>query len=106
LCGNKDYEYLFVSWGSTSQILKEAIEELNNEKIAMLHFPQVYPLARKVEDYLKKAKKVIFVEQNATGQFADLVRMEFGIDTSNRILKYDGFPFSVEELKEKIGEAL
>ncbi|MDK2885798.1 MAG: 2-oxoglutarate/2-oxoacid ferredoxin oxidoreductase subunit alpha [Thermosipho sp. (in: thermotogales)] len=106
LFGDENYEYLFISWGSTSQILKEAIEELDIEKVAMIHFPQVYPLPKETENYLSKAKKVVFVEQNVNGQFANLIRREFGIDTSNRILKYDGFPFSVENLKEKIKEAL
>lgn len=106
LFGNPNYEYLIACWGSTQQIVKEAVEKLGNEKIAVLHFSQVYPIAPHVKGYFEKAKKVIFVEQNATGQFANLLKLELGIDTSNRILKYSGYVFSVEELVEKIGKQL
>ncbi|MFN4224290.1 MAG: 2-oxoacid:acceptor oxidoreductase subunit alpha [Fervidobacterium nodosum] len=106
LFGDTNYEYLVVSWGSTQHIIKEAVEKLGNEKIAVLHFSQVYPIAPHVKGYFEKAKKVIFVEQNATGQFANLLKLELGVDTSNRILKYSGYVFSVEELVEKIGKQL
>ncbi|MEJ5258126.1 MAG: 2-oxoacid:acceptor oxidoreductase subunit alpha [Fervidobacterium sp.] len=104
LFGNENYDYLIVAWGSTQLIIREALEKMGNEKVALLHFSQVYPVPRIAEEYLRKAKKVIFVEQNATGQFADLVKLTFGIDTSNRILKYDGFAFSVEELVETLSK--
>ncbi|MGQ9856192.1 MAG: 2-oxoacid:acceptor oxidoreductase subunit alpha [Fervidobacterium sp.] len=104
LFGNENYEYLIVAWGSTQLIIREALEKMGNEKVALLHFSQVYPVPKIAEEYLRKAKKVIFVEQNATGQFADLVKLTFGIDTSNRILKYDGFAFSVEELVEALSK--
>ncbi|PHJ12135.1 2-oxoacid:ferredoxin oxidoreductase subunit alpha, partial [Fervidobacterium sp. SC_NGM5_G05] len=83
LFGDTNYEYLVVSWGSTQHIIKEAVEKLGNEKIAVLHFSQVYPIAPHVKGYFEKAKKVIFVEQNATGQFANLLKLELGVDTSN-----------------------
>jgi len=104
LFGNESYEYLVVCWGSTQQIVKEAIERIGNDKISMLHFSQVYPISPKVKDYFDKAKKVIFVEQNATGQFANLLKLELGVDTSHRILKYSGYVYSVEELAEKISK--
>lgn len=104
LFGNESYEYLVVCWGSTQQIVKEAIERIGNDKISVLHFSQVYPISPKVKDYFDKAKKVIFVEQNATGQFANLLKLELGVDTSHRILKYSGYVYSVEELAEKISK--
>lgn len=102
LFGTNDYEYLVVCWGSTQQIVKEAVERIGNEKISVLHFSQVYPLPQSVKNYFERAKKTIFVEQNASGQFANLLKLEFGIDTSCRILKYSGYVYSVEELAERI----
>jgi 2-oxoglutarate ferredoxin oxidoreductase subunit alpha len=102
LFGGDEFDYLVVCWGSTQQIVKEAVEKLGNEKIAVLHFSQVYPLHSSVKKYFEKAKKTIFVEQNATGQFANLLKLEFGVDTSTRILKYSGYVFSVEEVAQRI----
>lgn len=104
LLGSEDYEYLVVCWGSTQHIVKEAVERIGKNKIAVLHFSQVYPVSPKVKDYFDKATKVIFVEQNATGQFANLLKLELGVDTSHRILKYSGYVYSVEELVEKISK--
>jgi len=105
LFGSENYKYLIVTWGSTQLIVKEALEKLGNKDVAMLHFSQVYPVPPIAENYLKKAEKVIFLEQNATGQFANLIKLTFdGIDTQRRILKYDGFPFSVEQVVEAISK--
>ena len=43
-------------------------------------------------------------KNNATGQFADVIQLQTGITANEEILKYDGMPFSVEELTEQIGE--
>jgi 2-oxoglutarate ferredoxin oxidoreductase subunit alpha len=105
LFGSENYKYLIVTWGSTQLIVKEALEKLGNKDVAMLHFSQVYPVPPIAEIYLKKAQKVIFLEQNATGQFANLIKLTFdGVDTRRRILKYDGFPFSVEQVMEAISK--
>lgn len=105
LFGPQNYEYLLVAWGSTQLVLKESVELLNDGfdlNIALLHFSQVYPVHPSITDFVEKARKTIFVEGNATGQFANLVKLVFGIHTNERILKYDGFPFSVEEAVERI----
>jgi len=105
LFGSEDYKYLIVTWGSTQLIVKEALEKLGKKDVAMLHFSQVYPVPTIAKEYFDKAEKLIFLEQNATGQFANLIRLTFdNVDTKNRILKYDGFAFSVEEVIEAISK--
>jgi 2-oxoglutarate ferredoxin oxidoreductase subunit alpha len=106
LVGDEDYEYLIVCWGSNYHVVKEAIESIKDKKIAMLHFSQVFPLDKDAVKYLENAKKVIDVENNATGQFARLFKAETGVSIDSKILKYNGMPFSVEELKIKITEKL
>ncbi|AJC73558.1 2-oxoacid:ferredoxin oxidoreductase subunit alpha [Pseudothermotoga hypogea DSM 11164 = NBRC 106472] len=106
LSGPKDYEVLIVSWGSTYLIVEEALQSFLNHKIAHLHFSQVYPIHPSAKEYFEKAKRVIFIEQNATGQFANLVQQTFLIDTSERILKYDGYAYSVEQIAKAIRERL
>jgi 2-oxoglutarate ferredoxin oxidoreductase subunit alpha len=64
----------------------------------MLHVSQVHPLHAEVGARLARSRRVLVVENNATGQFARLVRAETGRAGIECALKYDGMPFSVEEL--------
>jgi len=106
LTGPKNYENLIVCWGSTLNIAEEALQKLGRDDVALLHFKQVYPLPEETAGYLQKAKKTIIVENNATSQFAKLIKLHTGIDIDNKILKYNGLSFFVEELAEKLKEAL
>lgn len=99
LVGSNDYEILVVVWGSTYSTIKEALDEPGFEKISFLHFKQVYPLHPETGNYLGKAKKTIILENNATAQFANLVKLETGFDMDKKVLKYNGMPFSVEEVR-------
>jgi 2-oxoglutarate ferredoxin oxidoreductase subunit alpha len=75
-------------------------------RIAMLHFSEIYPFpGSKHFDYLgllKRAKRTICVEQNASSQFARLMRTETGYEFNALINKYDGRPFFLEELVREI----
>ena len=51
---------------------------------------------------LLKGKKIVIVENNHSGQFADLLVRELGVTVSRRILKSTGEPFCVEELVEEL----
>ncbi|MHC4646938.1 MAG: 2-oxoacid:acceptor oxidoreductase subunit alpha, partial [Planctomycetota bacterium] len=102
LVGPEDYETLIVCWGSTCNVINEAIENLAADNVAMLHFKQVYPLPRQTEDYLKRAKKTVIIENNATCQFGRLIKLHTGIDVEDRILKYSGLPFSVEQVVHEL----
>jgi 2-oxoglutarate ferredoxin oxidoreductase subunit alpha len=69
----------------------------------MLHFCDVYPLPREgIPDRIGENTRVIGVESNYTGQFADLFRLETGIPVTERILKYDGRPLSPEEITRQV----
>jgi len=104
--GESRPDVILVGWGSTYGIMKEAIHALSGTvKIAMLHFSEIFPFPSNRElDYLEileKAKMTICVEQNASGQFARLMKSETGFEFTGKINRYDGRPFLVEEL---IGE--
>jgi 2-oxoglutarate/2-oxoacid ferredoxin oxidoreductase subunit alpha len=45
---------------------------------------------------------VVVLENNAGGQFANVLKLEYGIDVAPGILKYDGDPFSVEEVVKRL----
>ncbi|MBI2974978.1 MAG: 2-oxoacid:acceptor oxidoreductase subunit alpha, partial [Deltaproteobacteria bacterium] len=97
--GDKNPSVLFVSWGSTKGACEEAAALLSKKgmKAASLHFSQVWPLmGNQFLDILAKAKKVISVESNATGQFARLIRRETGFEIKNNVNRYDGLPITPE----------
>ncbi len=104
LIGEKNSRILIVGWGSNFGIIKEALSALGRNDISFLHFPQVYPLPKSTMGHLRLAKRVIAIENNARGQFAELIEKLTGIKITERILKYDGLPFSVEELVSRIKE--
>ncbi|MDP3290755.1 MAG: 2-oxoacid:acceptor oxidoreductase subunit alpha, partial [Sulfuricurvum sp.] len=90
-----------VGWGSTKHIIKEAVERIADKRLSTVHFSWVYPLSESQLAPLQKAKRLIVVENNATGQFAKLLRLH-GISVDAQILKSDGLSFFVDELSEKI----
>lgn len=90
-------EIAIVSFGSNRTVMEEALRAVNSRKLGGLHFAQVYPINPGVKELLK-GKKVVVVENNYRGQFADLLVRELGIKVSKRILKSTGEPFCVEEL--------
>ncbi len=102
LIGNKNYKTLVIGWGSTYYGIKEALKRLENTEISFLHYKQLYPLHPDTGKYLEKAKKTILVENNATGQFAKLIKMETGIQIDDSVLKYNGLPFGVEEIVKNL----
>lgn len=104
--GSDKFEVLLLGWGSTYGPIKEAIEILNEKnpgKFAALVFGDVYPLPQVM---LKQksgiAKRIVNIEQNATGQLAGLIREETGIVCDDSILKYDGRQISSEEIVQRI----
>ncbi|MBF0485104.1 MAG: 2-oxoacid:acceptor oxidoreductase subunit alpha [Candidatus Omnitrophica bacterium] len=100
--GEKDYKKLILGWGSSFHAIREAMEQQSDLDTAFLYFRQVYPFPDMAIPLIEKAKEVVCVENNASGQFAKLLRRETGLAVHKKILKYDGSPFSVEELVRQI----
>jgi 2-oxoglutarate ferredoxin oxidoreductase subunit alpha len=106
LVGPENYETLIVGWGSTCQAIREAVDRLAKRDVAFLHYKQVYPLHSDTIPYIKRAKKTVIVENNGTAQFGQLIRLQSGLDMDRKILRYNGLPFSVEELKDQLNSIL
>ena len=98
LVGDEDYSTLVIGWGSTYNTLQYAVETLALPGVALLHFSQIYPLPTSVAASLDKASQLIAVEQNFTGQFADLLQRDYCCQISERILRYDGRALSCEAI--------
>lgn len=111
LYGDPSPEIVLVGHGSTYGVIREIVDIYSKDrKIAMMHFSQIYPFSERDRfDYielLKNANLVISIENNASGQFAKLIRAETGFEFTHKILKYDGRPFTVENLKEELNAYL
>jgi len=106
LIGSKKYKNLVVGWGSTYGVLSEFIN--NNEELdaSFLNIKQLYPLSESLKEYFKQAEKIVVVENNIRGQLANLLKLELDIKVYEKILKYNGEPFSIEEIETKMKEVL
>ena len=101
-----DYVNLVVCWGSTLPTVQESLERLGRKDTSVLHFGQLYPLHTTAGDYLRRAKRVVFVEGNAGGQFAALVKRETGFETPHHIRRYDGLQFTAEGICEALKDLI
>ena len=106
LIGSKNCQTLIIGWGSTFNVIKEVHEKLKDKDVAILHFKQIHPLHSQTAEYLNYGNKRIIIENNATAQFGKLLKQQFGLKTDHKILKYNGLPFTVEELFDKVNEIL
>lgn len=107
--GVDDFDTLVVCWGSTYGVVKESIDLLNEKghKIKGLVFGDVFPLPlKKFKKFHSMAKNYIVVEMNRDGQFEGLIRQEALVASDHIITKYDGRPFYLEELVERLEEVL
>jgi 2-oxoglutarate ferredoxin oxidoreductase subunit alpha len=107
LYGDHNPRVVLTGWGSTYGVMKEAVDELaKSTSVAMLHFSEIFPLPHRDRfDYVRLLENATFpfcIENNATGQFARLVRSETGFEFKAQVHKYDGRPFTVEELTGEI----
>lgn len=108
LFGDPLYQTLIVLWGSLQETLLEALRVAEAEGrfdvkgVAVLSCEQIHPLPDQTKSFLKQARRLIFVEHNATGQFARAVQAETGCAPTDILLKYGEEPFSVEELTERL----
>ncbi|MBD3373013.1 MAG: 2-oxoacid:acceptor oxidoreductase subunit alpha [Candidatus Coatesbacteria bacterium] len=104
LHGPRDYQTLLITWGSTLEPAREALENTRRDDVALLHFPQLYPLPLAALEYLGSAERLICLEGNATGQFADLLLRELGFAVDEKLLKYNGLAFTVEDVADLISD--
>jgi len=103
--GPKKAETTLIGWGSTYGAIHEAVDILRKEdaSVNMLHLNELWPFPTEaVTDAISKAHNSYVIENNATGQLARLIKAETGCDVSDRILKYDGRPFTPAYLAEAV----
>ena len=90
-------------WGSVKNTLldaltlSQALPELPT--FNYLHYEYLSPLRTDtLLNLIAKKQPLALVEQNALGQLGRLIKREIGYQFTNRILKYDGRPFFIEDV--------
>ncbi|MEM4331767.1 MAG: 2-oxoacid:acceptor oxidoreductase subunit alpha [Candidatus Micrarchaeia archaeon] len=98
--GPSDAELTLVCWGSQKHVVFEAVDRLSADgvKVNALHFAYVHPIPQKAIETLRKARKLVIVENNSTAQFGGYLKEHAGVVFAGSILRYDGrqlFPENV-----------
>lgn len=94
---NKEADTVFVGMGNTKNVILDCIND--NKDFAYLHYEYIYPLkTKKFENLVSKKKRIVLVENNQTGQFGNLITEKTGYKFQEKLLKYDGRPFFVEDI--------
>lgn len=103
LFGNLDSDILVLSIGSNYGIIKKTAEVFNLP-ITYGMFKIIKPLpTNQLEYLLKKYSKVLIVENNATKQLFSIIKQKFSNHKNLRsLIKYNGVPFKIEEIKDRV----
>lgn len=103
-------DLLIVGMGSTGGTIDEARARLDQDGIKTNHITvrQMHPFPTEdLAPHLAKAKKIVVIENNATGQLANQIKLHAGYaDRIKNVLKYDGTPFLPSEVHTECKELL
>ncbi|MBM7701943.1 2-oxoacid:acceptor oxidoreductase subunit alpha [Metabacillus iocasae] len=101
-------DLLLVGFNSTRGVIDEAMARLEKDglKVNHAHIRLLHPFpTNELLPLVKAAKKVVVVENNATGQLANIMKMNVGhAEKMTNVLKYDGNPFLPHEVYSRSKE--
>ncbi|MEK4174126.1 2-oxoacid:acceptor oxidoreductase subunit alpha [Lysinibacillus sp. FSL L8-0312] len=105
---HEEADILLVGFNSTRGAIEEVQERLNAQgmKVNHAHIRLIHPFpSTEMAPLVAQAKKVIVVENNYTGQLANIMKMNIGgHDKIATITKYNGTPFLPGELENRVKE--
>ena len=105
LVGPQKSALTFVSWGSAVNTIVDVLDLWNRAHpkkcINLLHYEYIYPpKTSKLLDLIAAAQPLVLLENNAFGQLGALLTAHTRYQFSDKLLKFDGRPFFVEDLIE------
>jgi len=92
---------LFVSWGSTKGAIIDSLPHLKNYRFLQISYISPFPKEQVLKE-IKRAKKVVLVENNLTGLLGDVIAEQTGFIIKDKVLRYDGRPFTSEYIIHEI----
>ncbi len=99
--GPEDADITILSWGSNKGSILEALKSFSNVNYVHVTWMNPFP-TEFLTNILSKAKHVVDIECNYSGQLADIVREKTGIEIKDRYLKSDGRVIYPAEIVEKL----
>ncbi|PIC77582.1 2-oxoglutarate ferredoxin oxidoreductase subunit alpha [Sporosarcina sp. P19] len=101
---------LLIGFNATRGAIEEAVQRLRGEGLNVNHLQirliHPFPTAA-IKPYIDGADHVLVVESNATGQLANIIKMNVGhVDKVQSMLKYDGDPFQPHYIYDASKELL
>ncbi len=109
LHGPRKAPITLVGWGSTKGAILDGMEDLQADGIEtnFLQIRYVNPFPTKfVEQVLSSTGRKVIIENNYSAQMAGLIREKTGIAMDNKVVKFDGRPFSQNEIYESVKDIL
>jgi len=103
--GPDQADLTLVCWGSACGPCREAVDLINSDggSANLIHFSDLWPFpAEETASMLDACRRTVAVEQNYTSQLARLIRMSTGRSVDRTVNKYDGRPFSPEDIVDEL----
>lgn len=94
-----DSSTALLCWGSNKGVVEEVAKK-NKLKVIQPIVLSPFPL-NELKKAMEGIKKLISIENNATGQLSEIIQNN-GFTIHHKICRYDGRPFSIEELDEEV----
>jgi 2-oxoglutarate/2-oxoacid ferredoxin oxidoreductase subunit alpha len=99
--GEKNAENIIVSWGSPKGAIIESLNQLKDEgyNLGFLQVRMILPFpSAQIKALLTGKKRIIDVEDNATGQLGGVINQYTCCNPTHYILKYTGRPMMTTEV--------
>jgi 2-oxoglutarate ferredoxin oxidoreductase subunit alpha len=103
--GPEEAPVVLVGWGSTYGVLREVVDRLGG-KARLVHFCDLWPFPAEAAAQALGGAKLAVVENNYSGQFRSVLQGETCIHVDHTIARYDGRPFSPEDVLAGLKEVL
>jgi 2-oxoglutarate/2-oxoacid ferredoxin oxidoreductase subunit alpha len=106
LHGPSEADVTLVAWGSTKGAILEAMALLEELSINFLQYRVMSPFPMATAETLQRAKRLICIEENQTGQLRDLITQCTTIRIPHLVTKTNGRPTMPQEVVEAVRRIL
>jgi 2-oxoglutarate ferredoxin oxidoreductase subunit alpha len=107
--GPEKADVTLVGWGSTKGAILDGMQDLEGDGIRcnylQVRYMSPFP-TQLVQKYLSASKRKVLIENNYSGQLGALIREHTGIAMDAKVVKYNGRPFSQNEVYDGVKDVI